>query len=95
MDCCSTKKRIRTEAEKKKIENHLNRIIGQMQGVKKMIADDRYCGDILIQLSAVAKSVKSLATNILDDHLHSCIVNSIKQGDESAVDEIMELFKRF
>ena len=80
---------------KKKLLNHMKRIIGQMNGVMKMIEDDRYCDDVLIQLSAVNKSIKSLANTILDEHMHSCLVHSIKDGNLEAIDEIVDLFKRF
>lgn len=95
MDCCSDKKKVRTPEEKKALINRLNRITGQMNGVKRMIEEDRYCDDILIQLAAIEKSVKSLATIILDNHMKTCLVTSIQNGDTTVVDEIVDLFKRF
>ncbi len=92
---CSCKKKIRSEEEKKVLINRINRISGQINGIKNMIEDDRYCQDVLIQLSAVEKSIKSLAGIILDHHIHSCLIDSIKNGDYSVVDEISDLFKRF
>lgn len=56
----------------------MKRMIGQLNGIMKMIEDDRYCDDVLIQLSAVDKSIKSLANSILEEHMHSCVVESIK-----------------
>ena len=93
MECC--KKTIRNKEDKKNIENRMNRIIGQMEGVKRMINDDRYCSDILIQLSAINNSIKSLASIIFDQHLHSCVVNEIKNDDFSSLDELTELFRKF
>lgn len=75
--------------------NRMNRIIGQMNGVRAMIEDDRYCDDVLIQLSAIDKAIKSLANVILDEHLHSCLIESIQNGDYEALDEIADLFRRF
>ena len=95
MENCSCKKKVRTEEEKKVLNTRLNRIIGQMNGIKKMIDEDRYCDDILIQLAAIEKSVKSLSTVILDNHMRTCLVSSIKDGDLTVVDEIVDLFKRF
>ena len=92
---CNQEKTIRNEETKKQLLSRINRILGQMTGVKKMIEEDRYCGDILIQLSAIEKSIKSLASVILDNHMHSCVVNGIKNGDTKKIDEIVELFKRF
>ena len=60
-----------------------------------MIEDDRYCDDILIQLSAIDKSIKSLANVILDEHVHSCLIENIQKGNVEVVDEIVDLFRRF
>ena len=92
-DCC--KKKMRTEDDKKNIKTRINKIKGQLDGINKMIDDDRYCPDILIQLSAITSAIKSLSTIILDDHLHTCLIKSIQNGDESSIDEITDLFKRF
>ena len=79
MECkCCDRKTIRNEEEKKKLNSRINRIIGQLEGIKRMVDDDRYCGDILIQLSASDKAIKSLASIVLDNHMHSCVLNSVK-----------------
>ena len=93
MDCCKIK--VRSEEEKKNLIVRMNKIIGQMNGVSKMIQEDRYCDDILIQLSAIDKSIKSLANVLLDSHMHSCLIENIQKGNYEVVDEIVELFKRF
>ncbi len=95
MNDCSNKTKIRTTEEKKVIINRLNRISGQAKGIIKMIDDNRYCGDILIQLSAIDKSIKSLANLILDNHMHSCLIENIKNENYQVIDEIIDLFKRF
>ena len=93
--CCEENKTIRTEEDKKNLISRIYRISGQLDGIKKMVLDDRYCADILIQLSAADKAIKSLASIILDNHMHSCVLNSIKEGDNSKIDEIVDLFRRF
>ena len=93
--CCSARTKVRSEEEKKKIISRLNRIAGQIGGVKKMIEEDRYCDDVLIQLAAIDKSVKSLAGVILESHMHSCLIENIKEGNLAVVDEVVDLFKRF
>ena len=95
MNCCEEKKVIRSEEDKKNLINRINRILGQVDGVKKMIENDRYCSDILIQLASIEKSIKSLSSIILDNHMHSCVLKGIKEGDESKIDEIIDLFRRF
>lgn len=95
MDCCGVKTKTRAEEEKKNLEIRLNKIIGQMNGVKKMIGEERYCDDILIQLSAIDKSIKSLANVILENHMHSCVIENIEKGNYEVIDEIVDLFRRF
>lgn len=92
---CSEKSKVRTEEEKKRLFVRANRLIGQMNGIKRMIDENRYCDDILIQLSAIDKSVKSFANLILQNHMHSCLVENIQAGNMDVLDEIVELFKRF
>ena len=86
---------IRNEDDKKKLIIRINKIIGQMEGVKKMIESGRYCEDILIQLAAIEKSTKSVATIVFENHMHTCVVEGIKEGNLDKVDEIVELFRRF
>lgn len=88
------KKTYRTDEEKKKLIHRLNRISGQVNGVKKMIEEDRYCGDVLIQLSAVEKAVQSLSSVILERHMYSCIKKEVEDGNSEVLDEVMELFRR-
>ncbi|MFA5591794.1 MAG: metal-sensitive transcriptional regulator [Micavibrio sp.] len=77
----------------------LNRITGQLNGVKKMIEEKRYCPDILTQLRAVRAAVKGLEASILERHLGHCINESLKGANETAikekVEELKELFKRY
>ena len=60
-----------------------------------MIAEDRYCDDVLIQLSAVDKSIKSLANHILENHMYNCVLNDIEKGNLEIIDEVVNLFRRF
>ncbi len=85
----------RTEEEKKKITVRINKIMGQMNGVKRMVDEDRYCNDILIQLLAIEKSIKSLSDTILENHLKTCVVNDIKNDNTDIVNEVVDLFKRY
>ena len=95
-DCeCRYKKQARSGEEKKQLSNRINRIVGQMTGIGKMVDEDRYCDDILIQLSAIDKAIKSLANVILDTHIHTCMVEEIQNGNTAVVDEIVDLFRRF
>ena len=102
MECCSNynknekyKKTKRSDEDKNKLVTRINKLIGQMNGIKKMIEDDRYCDDILIQLSAIDKSIKSLANVILDNHMHTCLIENIENGNYEVINEIIDLLKRF
>ena len=93
-NCCN-KKTKRSPEEKKLIINRLNRISGQINGINKMIENDAYCNDVLIQLSAVKNSIKSLSTHILENHLYTCVANDLENGNLDSIDELISLFKRF
>lgn len=93
-DCCK-KKTERSEKEKQLINNRLNRIEGQIRGIKKMIGEDAYCNDVLLQLSAIENSLKSLSNQILENHLYTCIARDVENGKVDTIDEIISLFKRF
>ncbi len=85
----------RSENEKKIIVNRINRLMGQMNGIKNMINEDRYCDDVLVQLSAITKSIQSLSNHILEKHLYSCVSTSIENGNLEILDELISIFKRF
>lgn len=93
-NCCG-KKTKRSPEEKKLIVNRLNRISGQINGINKMIENDAYCNDVLVQLSAVKNSIKSLSSHILENHLYKCVSRDLENGDLDAIDELISLFKRF
>ena len=85
----------RSDEEKKAYVVRLNRIEGQIRGIKKMIGEDAYCNDVLVQLSAIENSVKSLSNQILENHLYNCIARDLENGKVDTIDEIISLFKRF
>ena len=84
----------RTEDEKKYLRTRLNTIEGQIRGVSKMVDEDKYCNDILTQLLAINKSIKSLSTDILRGHLSTCVVEDIKNDKLEVINEVMELIGR-
>lgn len=76
----------------------LNRISGQIEGIKKMIEEQRYCVDILTQLKAVRSAARSVECNILERHLHSCVRSSFAAKNEkdskAKIDELVKLMKK-
>ena len=93
--CCKVRKTYRGEVEKKQLINRLSRVEGQLRGIKKMIMEDAYCNDVLIQLSAVENSIKSLSNNVLENHLYSCVSKDLEDGNLDTIEELISLFKRF
>ena len=85
----------RSDELKKSVTCRLNRAIGQLNGVKAMIEDDRYCGDVLTQLAAAESAVKAVSRMVMQDHLKTCVVERVQQGDTEVVDEVMDLLRKF
>lgn len=85
----------RDPEKKTALANRLNRIEGQVRGVKKMLEDDAYCPDILTQVSAIQSALNSFNKVLLSDHIRTCIVDDIKagQGDES-LEELVNLVQK-
>lgn len=74
----------------------LNRIAGQVDGIRKMIDEGRYCPDILTQLRAVRAAIRSVEANILESHLETCVADAVRGGDPSSkINELVALFKRY
>lgn len=92
---CEYKSSPRSSELKSGVSRRINRAIGQLNGIKTMIDEDRYCGDVLIQLAAVESAVKAISREVMQDHLESCVVDRIQSGDTEVIDEVMDLFKRF
>ncbi|MFA7435229.1 MAG: metal-sensing transcriptional repressor [Bacilli bacterium] len=88
------KSKIRGEEEKKQINNRLSRIEGQLRGIRNMVNQDIYCDDILIQVSAAANSLKSLGRLILENHIRTCVVDELKEGNDEIIDELIQAFSK-
>jgi DNA-binding FrmR family transcriptional regulator len=81
-----------------KLANRFNRIEGQVRGISRMVAEGRYCIDILTQLQAVRAALTKVETTILQDHLNQCIEGAITSGDaadqRAKVNELIQLLER-
>ena len=73
----------------------LHRIEGQVRGIEKMVDEDRYCIDILTQISAATTALESLALQILEQHIRHCVANAIAAGDDSKTEELLLAVQRF
>ena len=92
---CRHKDTPRDDAFQDNLQKRLNRAIGQLGGVKAMLEDNRYCGDVLLQLTAAEKAIHRVSELILENHLHTCVVEQVRQGNEDVVDEAMDLIRKF
>lgn len=92
--CCCVKKKERSEKEYKDLINRLNRIEGQVRGVKGMVENDAYCTDILVQVQAITAALNSFNKVLLANHIKTCVTEDIKAGKEETVDELLETIKK-
>lgn len=94
MENCCVKTKERNEDEIKKLMNRLNRIEGQIRGIKNMVENNAYCTDILVQSSAVNAAISAFNRELLSNHIKSCVVNEIKEGNEEVLDELMSTLQK-
>lgn len=86
----------RSVDEKKQLQNRLRRIEGQVRGIQKMIEEDRYCVDILIQLTAINSALKQVGMTLLESHTNQCVSNAIMKGEgNEAIKELMKVVNQF
>ena len=89
MDCCNHKTKIRTEDEYKKLINRLNRIEGQIRGIKGMVEKNEYCTDILVQVSAVNAALNAFNKELLANHIKTCVAEDIRKGNDETINELV------
>ena len=91
---CQIKRKHREEKEYRSLVNRLNRIEGQIRGIKGMLENDAYCTDILIQVSAVSAALNAFNKELLSSHIHTCVAENIRQGDDSVIDELVTTLQK-
>lgn len=92
--CCTHKIKERSEDEYKTLLHRLNRIEGQVRGIKRMVEENAYCTDILIQVSAVTAALNAFNKELLSQHIRTCVKNDIKNGKDETIDELVETIKK-
>lgn len=92
--CCSQREKKRTGKEERDLLNRLSRIEGQIRGIKAMVEDDRYCVDILTQVSAVQAALNSFNKMLLSNHIKTCVVEDIERGNTEVVDELCRTIQK-
>ena len=91
---CHQKATPREEKELKALKNRLSRMIGQLNGIGKMLDENRYCKDVLTQVAAVESALQSFAYLILQEHMETCVVEEIQKGNLAVVEETVELVRK-
>lgn len=90
---CHDKKE-RSEQEIKALTNRLNRIEGQIRGIKGMLEKDAYCADIIVQTAAVSAALSSFNKELLSSHIKTCVAEDIRQGNDETIDELVLLIQK-
>lgn len=92
--CCCGRTKVREKDEKTDLIHRLNRIEGQVRGVKNMVESDRYCVDILTQVSAIQSALNSFNKILLQNHISTCVVEDIRNEKEGAVEELCDTIQK-
>ncbi|MCI8577930.1 MAG: metal-sensing transcriptional repressor [Lachnospiraceae bacterium] len=93
-ECCSHRTKERSEKEYKDLIHRLNRIEGQIRGIKGMVEKDVYCPDILVQVAAVNAALNSFNKVLLANHIRTCVTRDIQDGKDEAVDELVTVLQK-
>ncbi|MCI6120970.1 metal-sensing transcriptional repressor [Bariatricus sp. SGI.161] len=92
--CCSHRTKERSDKEYKDLIHRLNRVEGQVRGIKRMVEEDAYCTDILIQVSAVNAALNSFNKVLLANHIRTCVAEDIIAGKEETIDELVATLQK-
>lgn len=92
--CCSHKTKKRGEEEYKDLMNRLNRIEGQVRGIKGMVERDAYCTDVLMQVAAVTAALNSFNKVLMANHIRTCVADDIRAGKDETIDELVNTLQK-
>lgn len=92
--CCCHKTKERTEEEYKSLIHRLNRIEGQIRGIRGMVEKNAYCTDILVQSAAVTAAVNAFNRELLSNHIRTCVAQDIRDGKDDVIDELVSTLQK-
>ncbi|GED33354.1 MULTISPECIES: metal-sensitive transcriptional regulator [Brevibacillus] len=93
--CCSAERStMRSDKIKSNLVSRLNRVEGQIRGIRGMVEKDVYCDDILNQIAAVQSALNAVGKILLEGHMRSCVMERIQQGDEEVIDELLKTMNK-
>lgn len=93
-ECHCHKTKIRNEDEYKKLINRLNRIEGQIRGIKGMVENNAYCVDIMTQVAAANAALSAFNRELLGEHIRTCVANDIRNGNDEVIDELLSTLQK-
>lgn len=91
--CCHLKSTPREENRLRQLKNRLSRMVGQLNGIGRMLDENRYCGDILTQVAAVESALQAFGYLVLQEHMETCVVEEVQKGNTDVMEETVELIK--
>ena len=92
--CFTEQTKIRTADEKKRLFNRLNRIEGQVRGIKGMVEKNAYCPDILMQVSAITAALNAFNRELLATHIETCVAEGVRRGDDAKIEELVTIIQK-
>ena len=92
MQCARTK--MRSDEEEKKLINRLNRIEGQIRGIRGMVEKKAYCPDILVQCAAVSAALNAFNRELLSEHIRTCVTEDVRRGNDETVEELLTVLHK-
>lgn len=92
--CCQHKEKVRPEEEYKALIHRLNRIEGQVRGIRGMVEKNAYCTDIMVQVAAATAALNAFNRALLAEHLRTCVATDIRQGKDEVIDELVSTLQK-
>ncbi len=96
-ECCTAcmRTKCRSNEEKRLLINRLNRLEGQIRGIRGMVEKDAYCPDILTQASAASSALNGFVRSLLSEHIRTCVADDVRNGHDDALDELLAMLQKF
>ena len=92
--CCTERKKERSEQEYTSLIHRLNRIEGQIRGIRGMVEKDVYCADILVQVAAANSALNAFSRELLSQHVRTCVADDLRAGSDEKLDELLKLLPK-
>lgn len=93
-ECCCHKTKERSEAEYKSLIHRLNRVEGQIRGIRGMLEKNAYCTDILAQVAAANAALNAFSRELLSEHIRTCVARDIREGRDETIDELLTTLQK-